>query len=126
MKILLVDDSAYILLICRHALEKSGYDVVGDAYDGEQAVEMARQLKPDLVIVDIALPKINGFDVTKQVLEELPTTYVMGISALDDKWVRDKATEAGCHDFLTKPFDALELIDRVNRLKISDKEVKYG
>lgn len=126
MKILLVDDSSFIILVCRQALEKSGYEVVGEAYDGYQAVELAQELKPDVIVMDIALPGKNGFEATQLIHEFLPKVKVLAISALDEDWVKQKAVQSGCVDFLEKPFEAVELIDRIEKLKESESELKYG
>lgn len=126
MKILIVDDSSFIILICRQALEKSGFQVVGEAYDGFDAIEKAQALQPDVIIMDIALPGKNGFEATQIIHEFLPKTKVLAISALDEDWIREKAIQAGCVDFLEKPFEAVELIDRIEKLKDSFGELKYG
>lgn len=126
MKILIVDDSSFIVLICRQALEKSGFNVVGEAYDGHSAVKKAQELKPDVVIMDIALPGKNGFEATELIHEFLPKAKVLAISALDEEWMREKAIQAGCVDFLEKPFEAIELIDRIEKLRDAMGELKYG
>ncbi len=126
MKVMIVDDSSFIQLVCRQALEKSGYQVVAEAYDGEEAVELAKNTQPDFVIMDIALPKKNGFEATLAIHEILPKAQVLGISAVDEDWIRDKAIESGCFDFLAKPFETLELIDIFDKVKASIGELKYG
>lgn len=126
MKIMLVDDSAFIILICRHALEKSGFEIVGEAHNGQEAIQKASELRPDLIVMDIALPKVNGFEATQAIHEFLPKTKVLAISALDDDWVKQKAISSGCFDFLTKPFDAVELIDRVEQARNPDGGLKFG
>lgn len=126
MKVLIVDDSSFIGLVCTQALVKAGHEVVGEAYDGLDGVAKAEQLKPDLVIMDIALPKKNGIEATKMILELLPKTAILGISAIDEDWVKEKALRAGCFDFLVKPFETKQLIEYINRIKIEDGELKYG
>ena len=126
MKVLVVDDSSFIILVCRQALEKSGYQVVGEAFDGVEAVEKAEALKPDFIIMDIALPRKNGFEATEMILELLPKTKVLAISAVDEEWVRDKALESGCFDFLPKPFDTLTLVNKLDDAKEAGGGLKYG
>lgn len=126
MKILIVDDSSFIGLVCSQALSKAGYEVVGEAYDGVEGVEKAQQLKPDLVIMDIALPRKNGIEATKMIMELLPGTLVLGISAIDEDWVREKAMQAGCFDFLVKPFETKQLVDYINKVKLENGVLKHG
>jgi two-component system, chemotaxis family, chemotaxis protein CheY len=126
MKALIVDDSSFIMLICRQTLEKAGIEVVGEAYDGLEAIEKASKLKPDLVILDIALPKKNGFEVSQYIHDILPETHILAISAIEEDWVKKKVLEAGCFNFLAKPFETSELINILNFLKSSKKELKYG
>lgn len=126
MKVLIVDDSSFIILVCKQTLEKSGYEVVGEAYDGLEAVEKAQELKPDLIIMDIALPKKNGFEATEIILDFLPKTKILAVSAIDEEWVKEKAIQAGCFDFLAKPFETVQLLDAVERSKKSVGDLKYG
>jgi len=126
MRILLVDDSSFILLVGRRTLEKSGHEVVADAFDGEDGVRKALAFKPDLVIMDIALPKKNGFEASQLILESLPKTKVLAISAIDEEWIREKAVQSGCYSFLAKPFDPIELLEAVEQAKETKESVKYG
>lgn len=126
MKILIVDDSPFMILVCRQTLEKAGYTVVGEAFDGEEAIEKAEIFEPHLVIMDIALPKVNGFEAAKVILNSLPETKILVISAIDEEWVQERSVAAGCTDFLAKPFGAAELIERVQRLADSTEGLKYG
>lgn len=126
MKILLVDDSSFINLVCRQTLEKQGHQIVGEAYDGEEAVVLAAQRQPDLVIMDIALPKKNGLQATQEILAANPEIKVLAISAIEEDWVKDKALAAGCYDFLEKPFESATLIDKINSVKSDSEELKYG
>ena len=126
MKVLIVDDSSFIVLICRQALDKTDHEIVGEAYDGEKAIDLASKYAPDLILMDIALPKKNGFEATSAILEVLPNTKVLAISALDDDWVRDKAIEAGCYDILNKPFEAKDLVAKVEQANQESGDLKYG
>lgn len=126
MKIMIVDDSPFMTLVCRQALEKAGYDIVGEAYDGKEAIEKAISLKPDVVVMDIALPKVNGFEASKKILESAPGTFILVISAIDEDWVQENSALAGCSGFLAKPFDASALIEKVDGLKSSVEGLRYG
>lgn len=127
MKVMIVDDSSFIVLVCRQALEKSGYQVVAEAYDGVEAVELAEKTQPDFIIMDIALPKKNGFEATMMIHEFLPKTKILAISAVDEDWVREKAIQSGCFDFLAKPFETITLISILDQLRdTSEESLKYG
>lgn len=110
-KILVVDDERPIAEIIKYNLQKEGYEVQ-TAYDGEEAIKMVHKTNPELVILDIMLPKKNGFDV----LKEIRTEYVMPVVMLTAKEEEnDKITglELGADDYITKPFSNKELIARV-------------
>ena len=127
-KILVVDDERPIAEIIKYNLQKEGFEVQ-TAYDGDEAVKAVHQMKPELIILDIMLPKKNGFDV----LREIRMEYVMPVIMLTAKEEEnDKITglELGADDYITKPFSNKELIARVRanlrRVKLSkvDEEMK--
>jgi two-component system chemotaxis response regulator CheY len=125
MKVMIVDDSSFIVLVCRHALEKAGYDVVGEAYDGIDAVQMAQDEKPDFIIMDMALPRMSGIEATELIKQFLPEVKILAVSAIDETWLVEKSKRVGCFDFLAKPFEAKELIAIVESQK-PEEELKYG
>lgn len=126
MRVLIVDDSSFIILFCRLALTKAGYEVVGEAYDGEEAVEKALELKPNLILMDIALPKKNGFEAAQEIINKLPRTKVIAISALEESWLSEKCEQSGCDSFIPKPFDAKTLIEHIKSALGEDEELMYG
>ena len=128
MRILVVDDSSFICLICRQILEKNGFEVVNEAYDGIKAVEMARQDQPDLIIMDLALPLQSGLEASRRILTHRPDTLILAISAVDEQWAQDEASEAGCFAFLGKPFDSKQLLSYIEKAKQikNGGELKYG
>lgn len=126
MKVLIVDDSSFITLFCRQALQKAGYEVVGEAYDGEAGIQMALQHKPQLILMDIALPKKNGFEASKIIMEKLPRTKIIAISALEEDWVGERYKQSGCVSFLAKPFDVNTLMENIQKIFDPDGELMYG
>jgi len=126
MRILLVDDSSFVLMVGRRNLEAAGHQIVGECFDGESAIQAANRLRPDLVIVDIALPKKNGFEVSAKILEDNAEIAVLAISAIAEDWVKDKALESGCYEFLAKPFDSGDLVKAAERSKDSKRSLRYG
>ena len=109
--ILIVEDEPALQETLAYNLKKDGYDVetVGD---GLSALEAARRLKPDLIILDIMLPKMDGFEVARILRKEL-TTAILMLTARDDEIDRVVGLEVGADDYLTKPFSMRELLARV-------------
>lgn len=110
-KILVVDDEKPISDIITYSLEKEGYEVVA-AYDGEEALEQFEKEKPDLVILDIMLPKMTGLDVTKELRKSSAVPIIM-LTAKDSEIDKVVGLELGADDYVTKPFSNPELVARV-------------
>ncbi|GAB6933797.1 response regulator YycF [Calditerricola satsumensis] len=110
-RILVVDDERPIAEILKFSLEKEGYDVLL-AFDGEEAVEKARRDKPDLILLDIMLPKQDGFSVCRAIRQESDVPIIM-ITARDSELDIVLGLELGADDYVTKPFGMRELIARV-------------
>jgi len=110
-KILLVDDEPEILEICRDYLKASGYDVV-TAKDGAQGLSLARREKPDLIVLDLMLPAIDGLDVCRRIRRESNVPIIMLTARVEetDKLV---GLELGADDYMIKPFSPRELVARV-------------
>ncbi len=109
--ILVVEDEPSLQETLVYNLEKNGYKVEA-AGDGRSALEVARRLKPDLLILDIMLPELDGFEVTKILRKEMSTPILM-LTARDDEIDRVVGLEVGADDYLTKPFSMRELLARV-------------
>lgn len=110
-RILVVDDEAQIRKVLRHRLEVAGYAVI-TAEDGEQALLQFRQNKPDLVILDISMPHLDGYQVCAAIREE-SNAPVMVLSARTDESDRLAGLRLGADDYITKPFSLAELVLRV-------------
>jgi DNA-binding NarL/FixJ family response regulator len=115
MRILIVDDHA----IVREGLEailrgKAGFTVVGAASDGREAVVLARRLRPDVVIMDISMPGLNGIDATRQIVAELPGTKVVGLSMHSDRRYVIAMFKAGASGYLLKDSDSGELLQALD------------
>ncbi len=113
-KILVVDDEPTIRETVAYNLENAGYDVI-TAADGPAALEAARTQSPDLVILDIMLPGMDGFEVCRILRKEM-TTPVLMLTARDDEIDRVVGLEVGADDYLTKPFSMRELLARVKAM----------
>jgi DNA-binding response OmpR family regulator len=109
--ILIVEDEPSLQETLVYNLEKQGYTVEA-AGDGRAALEAARRLKPDLIVLDIMLPELDGFEVCKILRREMSTPILM-LTARDDEIDRVVGLEVGADDYLTKPFSMRELLARV-------------
>ena len=115
-KILLVDDEKLIQRMTRFILEKSNYDVHA-AEDGKEAVRLARELRPGLILLDIQMPRMDGFEVLR-VLKQTPETQeipVVMMSSLAEAMDRAHGLKLGAAEYLTKPFQAGDLLACVSR-----------
>ena len=110
-KILIVDDEKAIVDILNHNLRKEGYNTL-QAYDGEEALKVFKEEKPDLVLLDIMLPKMDGLAVCKRIRQTLNIPILM-ISAKDEEIDKILGLELGADEYITKPFSVRELMARV-------------
>jgi two-component system, response regulator PdtaR len=109
LRIVIADDEPIIRLDLRKTLENMGHQVVGEAGDGAKAVEMARDFKPDIVILDIKMPEMDGIDAAKVVTTE-GIAPVLLLTAYSQKDLVDRAKDAGVFAYLVKPFKEADLL----------------
>jgi len=112
IRVLVVDDESIIRMDLRTLLEEMGHEVVGEAADGRKAVEMARALKPDVVIMDIKMPEMDGLDAAKIISEEKIAPVVL-LTAYSDKDLIERAKDAGVFGYLVKPFREADIMPAV-------------
>jgi AmiR/NasT family two-component response regulator len=112
MRVLIAEDEALIRLDLREMLEEEGFDVVGEAADGEQAVALARDLKPDLVICDVKMPKMDGIAAAAQITEARIAPVVM-LTAFSQRDLIERARDAGAMAYLVKPFQKRDLLPAI-------------
>ena len=103
-RVLIADDASFMRQMIREIIEPEGYEVVGEATDGVEAVEQYEELHPDLVTMDIVMPKRSGIDAVKGILERTPGACVVMCSALGQETLVMEALQAGAKDFIVKPF----------------------
>ena len=116
-KILVTDDIKQNVKLLRVILTAADYDVI-EAYDGEEAVEKARTERPDIIILDVMMPRLTGYEVCQKLRADdttrnIPVIMVTALHEMDD---RIKGIEAGADDFISKPFNKVELLARVKSL----------
>ena len=108
-KIMLVDDAIFMRMTIRKVLEKNVYTNILEAADGETAVQMYYEEKPDLVLLDITMPGKSGIDVLEEILEYDPAAKIVMCSAIGQEMMIQKAIGCGAQEFIVKPFKPEEL-----------------
>ncbi|MFN8534362.1 MAG: response regulator [Dehalococcoidia bacterium] len=112
LRVVIADDEALRLLSLRQQLEGMGHQVVGEATTGEEAVLLARELKPDLIIMDIRMPVMDGIDAAKQITAERPVPIVL-VTAYSEKSLAERAADAGIFAYLMKPVSEADLLPAI-------------
>ncbi|WP_409305552.1 response regulator [Peribacillus sp. SCS-155] len=115
-RILIVDDAKFMRLTLSEILEKAQHKVVGEAENGQEAIDMYRKIQPDLVTMDITMPVLSGLDAVKQIKSEFPDAKVIMCSAMGQQKMVVEAIEAGAKDFIVKPFDENRVSEAINRV----------
>jgi response regulator NasT len=123
MRILIAEDETIIRLDLRELLERAGYEVVGEARDGEEAVELALSEKPDLAILDVKMPKLDGIDAARRILAERPIPIVILTAYGQDELVA-RAVEAGVFGYLVKPFRETDLLPAIQAARARHAELQ--
>lgn len=111
IKVLVVDDAPFIREIVKHSLKDvHDIDLVGEAEDGEDALMQARLSRPDVILMDLVLPKKNGIESAREILDLFPEMKIVAFSTNDHEAIIMQALEAGARSFLLKPFSTEDLI----------------
>jgi len=114
--VLITDDTAFMRMTLRNVIEKNGYSVVGEAGDGEEAVALYKELQPDLVTMDITMPKMDGITAIKEIMKIDSDAKIIVCSAMGQKPMVIEALSAGAKDFLVKPFDAERVVESLRKI----------
>jgi two-component system chemotaxis response regulator CheY len=112
-RILIVDDSFYMRTMLKNVLTDAGYEVVGEAANGQQAIELAASTKPDLITLDVILPDNTGLDVLKGIRENDPDVKVVMCSAVGQEVIVNEALESGASAYIVKPFSEEKVLEIV-------------
>jgi two-component system chemotaxis response regulator CheY len=114
-RILIVDDAAFMRMMIRDILTKNGYEVVGEAQDGAQAIEKYKELHPDLITMDITMPEMDGITALKEIRKLDVNAKVIMCSAMGQQAMVIDAIQAGAKDFIVKPFQADRVIEAIKK-----------
>ncbi|EFU79905.1 ANTAR domain-containing response regulator [Mobiluncus curtisii] len=111
-RVIVAEDEALIRLDIVETMKENDFEVVGEASDGEEAVTLALELEPDLIVMDVKMPKLDGIAAAEKIMKETPCAIVM-LTAFSDKELIERAKDAGTMAYLVKPFDPKDLLPAV-------------
>ena len=115
-RVLVCDDAIFMRTMISDILSGAGYDVVGEAETGVQAIERYGQLKPDLVTMDIVMPDMGGIDAVREIVKGDPNAKILMCSAMGQQALVVEAIQAGAKDFVVKPFQPSRVLEAVQRV----------
>src|SRR5256886_7801723 len=122
MRVLVAEDETIIRLDLRDLLERTGFEVCAEARDGEEAVELARSARPDVAIMDVKMPKLDGIEAARRILDERPIPIVM-LTAYGQQELVTRAVEAGVFGYLVKPFREQDLLPAISTARARHEEL---
>lgn len=113
IRMIVADDAPFIREIVRHVAASNDIELIGEATDGNEAVDLVKKLKPDVVLLDIIMPNKSGIEAAKEIAAASPNVKMIAFSTADQDTLVMRALEAGCCSFLVKPFKAEELVKAI-------------
>ena len=123
MRILVAEDETIIRLDLKDLLERAGFEVVAEAKDGEEAVALARSEQPDLALMDVKMPRLDGIEAARRILDERPIPIVM-LTAYGQQELVARAAEAGVFGYLVKPFREQDLLPAIHTARARHAELQ--
>lgn len=115
-RILITDDALFMRVTLKKILTEAGYDVVGEATNGAEAVKLYEQLKPDVVTMDITMPEMDGIQALKEIKKIDANARVIMCTAMGQKTMVIEAVQSGAKDFIVKPFQSDRVVEAVNKV----------
>lgn len=112
--IMVADDAPFIREIVRSIAERAGHVIVGEAIDGQHAVELALATRPDVILMDIVMPRKSGIEAAAEIMKAIPGSRIVAFTTASEDVLAGRALEAGCRSFLPKPFGTEELLAAIN------------
>jgi two-component system chemotaxis response regulator CheY len=117
-RVLVCDDAIFMRTMITDILSGAGYEVVGEAETGLQAIERYRELNPDLVTMDIVMPDMGGIDAVREIVKQDPNARILMCSAMGQQALVVEAIQAGAKDFVVKPFQPSRVLEAVQRVLV--------
>ena len=114
-RVLIVDDLAFIKLIIKDNLEKTGFEVAGEDSNGVEAIEQYKRLQPDIVLMDITMPKMDGIQALQEIIKIDPQAKVIMCSALGQQKLIIQSIQLGAKDFIVKPFKPERIVGAIKK-----------
>ncbi|WAM32112.1 chemotaxis protein CheY [Caldicellulosiruptor naganoensis] len=115
-RILIVDDAAFMRMMLKDIITKNGYEVAGEAENGRRAVELYKELKPDLVMMDITMPEMDGIQAVREIKKIDPQAKIIMCSAMGQQAMVIESIQAGARDFIVKPFQAERIVEAIKKV----------
>jgi two-component system chemotaxis response regulator CheY len=114
--VLICDDAIFMRTMIGDILTQAGFEVLGEAENGVQAVERFKELKPDFVTMDIVMPEMGGIDAVREIMKDHPDAKILMCSAMGQQALVIEAIQAGARDFVVKPFQPSRVLEAVQRV----------
>lgn len=118
-RILVVDDTAFMRALLKNILFSGGHTIIGEAENGEEAIAKFRELKPDLVTMDVVMPKMNGIEALKSIKGIDPVARVIMCTAVGQEQMVKLAIKSGARGYIVKPFQAAKVLEEINTVLAS-------
>lgn len=116
VRVLLVDDSMYIRTVLGSIIVDAGFEVVGEAADGEEAIRKYMDLKPDIVLMDVIMEPMNGMAATEAILDKDPAALILMVTVLEAKEILVDLIKIGAKGYITKPFSKEEIAEKIREV----------
>lgn len=115
-RVLIVDDALFMRNMLKEIMTKGGFEIAGEAANGVEAIERYRELRPDLVTMDIVMPLKSGIEALGEIIQEFPEANIVMCSALGQEALVVEAVETGAKDFIVKPFKEEQVLEIIRRI----------
>lgn len=114
-RVLIADDAAFMRMMLKDILTKNGFDVVGEAANGQEAIQKFDELSPDIVTMDITMPQCDGIQALKTIMGKHPAAKIVMCSAMGQQAMVIESIQAGAKDFIVKPFQPQRVLESINK-----------
>ena len=115
-KMLIVDDASFMRNSLKYIVENGGHTVIGMAKDGQEALEIYRKSRPDVVTLDVLMPRMDGFSALKAIIKEDPKAKVIMVTAVGNEDRQEEARKIGASGYIRKPFKQTDIVDEIKRV----------